>query len=198
MKIKSVLFAVCATTLLLEGSRLLAQDSTPTPAPAITPAASSSGSAPTDRFAEFRQRMNDRLKTTLKASDDEWAVIQPLLERVETVQARTITAGRFGFGGRRGGGGGPGAGNGGANATGTPGPESQGNRPNRFSSPEADALRAALDSEGTSSDEIKTRLQALRESRKKAAADLTQAREDLKKVLTFRQEAVLVEMGLLD
>src|SRR5438067_13070735 len=31
--------------------------------------------------AQFQQRMNDRLKESLKASDDEWAVIQPLLQK---------------------------------------------------------------------------------------------------------------------
>ncbi len=39
---------------------------------------------------------------------------------------------------------------------------------------------------------------ALRAVRKKGAADLAVAREDLKKVVTVRQEAVLVSMGLLE
>jgi hypothetical protein len=137
--------------------------------------------------------MNDRLKAALKASDDEWAVIQPLLEKVQIAQRATM-AGRFGGGfGRRGGGGG--GGNGGPGATGGASP---GNRPSRFDSPEADALRAALASDGTSNDEIKAKLQALREARKKASADLEAAREDLKKVLTLRQEATLVQMGILE
>jgi len=63
---------------------------------------------------------------------------------------------------------------------------------------EADALRTALQSDATSNDEIKTKLQALRDARKKAQDTLEQAREDLKKVLTLRQEATLVQMGLLD
>jgi hypothetical protein len=38
----------------------------------------------------------------------------------------------------------------------------------------------------------------LRDARKKAQSDLEQARENLKKVLTLRQEATFVEMGVLD
>lgn len=155
--------------------------------------------------------MSDRMKAALKASDDEWAVIQPLLEKVQTAQRATM-AGRFGGFGRRGGfgGGGPGGpgGNGGQGGNGGPGGNapsagaspagSPSNRWARFDSPEADALRTALASDSTSPEEIKTKLQALRDARKKAAADLEQARADLQKVLTLRQEATLVQMGVLE
>jgi hypothetical protein len=153
----------------------------------------------------FRQRMNDRIKAELKASDDEWAVIQPLLEKVQTAQMATM-AGRFGFGGGRRGNRGPGGPGGTPSSDGTsPGASASPsggnggeNRPPRPTSPEADALKAALASDATSNDEIKTKLQALRDARKKAQDNLEQAREDLKKVLTLRQEATLVQMGLLD
>jgi len=77
----------------------------------------------------------------------------------------------------------------------------QGNRGNRFgpqSSPEEDALRTALASTSTTPDEINSKLTALRAARAKATSDLEAARDDLKKVLTLRQEATLVEMGILD
>jgi hypothetical protein len=149
--------------------------------------------------------MNDRLKAALKASDDEWAVIQPLLEKVQTAQRATMM-GRFGgFGGRRrAGGGGPGGDTAAASpaVTGTAGganPAGDGGR--RFgppSSPEAEALHTALQSDSTSNEEIQSKLQALRDARKKAQSDLEQARENLKKVLTLRQEATFVEMGVLE
>src|SRR5206468_164574 len=134
-------------------------------------------------FEQFRQRMNERLKTSLKASDEEWAVIQPLLEKVQTKQ-REAGAGRgFGGMGRQRGGGGPGGGAGGA-----PGADQQGgNRGNRGGgaggggSAESDALRTALDNDSTSAEEIKAKLTALRDSRKKAAGELETAREDLRK-----------------
>ena len=47
-------------------------------------------------------------------------------------------------------------------------------------------------------DEIKTKLTALRQARKKATADLEAARAGLSKVLTARQEATLVLMGMLE
>ena len=56
----------------------------------------------------------------------------------------------------------------------------------------------ALESETTPADELKTKLDAVREQRKKSAAELTAAREDLRKVLTVRQEAALVSAGLLE
>lgn len=218
MTIKTTLIAICTTTLLLYAPRVMAQDASPSPAaasgttgtatPATAPAAGGGGGNP-----NFYQRMNDRLKTALQASDDEWAIIQPLLEKVQTAQRATM-AGRFGGfgGGRRGGFGGNGGGNGGNGGgyggngggngpnggNGGQGGGTQGNRPARFDSPEAEALRTALASDSTSPDEIKAKLQALRDARKKAAGDLEQARQDLTKVLTLRQEATLVQMGILD
>jgi Spy/CpxP family protein refolding chaperone len=153
-------------------------------------------------FEEFRQRMAERLKTSLKVTDEEWTVLQPLIEKVQTKQ-RDSMMGRFsGFGGRRGGGdggsGGGSGGGGGGNTTGG-GDRGRGDRGgDRAGSAESQALRTALESESTSSDEIKAKLAALREAQKKSAAELAAAREDLRKVVTVRQEAVLVTMGILE
>lgn len=136
---------------------------------------------------EFRQRMADRLKTSLKITDEEWTVISPLIEKVQTAQ-REATAGRFGGfggGGGRGGDAGPGGGNRGGDTT-------------RAGAAESQALRTALESESTSPEDLKSKLNALREVRKKGASDLAAARADLQKVVTVRQEAVLVSMGILE
>ncbi|MDB6154521.1 MAG: hypothetical protein JWL90_2974 [Chthoniobacteraceae bacterium] len=141
---------------------------------------------------EFRQRMNDRLKTSLKATDEEWTIIQPLLEKVTTKQ-REAAGSRFG--GMRGGpgGGGPGGrgGNGGGAPTADQGPRSAG-------SVASEALRTALESDATTPADIKTKLAAVRDARKKAAAELAAAREELSKVLSVRQEAALVSNGILE
>ncbi len=129
---------------------------------------------------EFRQRMNDRLKTSLKVSDDEWNVIQPLIEKVQTKQRE---AGGNRFGGRGGDRGGRGGG---------------GDQAARPGDAESNALRTALESESTSPDELKSKLMAVREQRKKSGAELATAREDLRKVLSVRQEAALVSMGVLE
>ena len=132
-------------------------------------------------FQDFMQRMNDRLKTSLKVTDEEWTVLKPLVEKVQTAQ-RDAGAGR-GFGGR---GGGPGGGDANAPADTRPG------------AAESAALRTAVESDSTSADDLKAKLAAVRAVRKKGAADLAVAREDLKKVVTVRQEAVLVSMGILE
>ena len=145
---------------------------------------------------EFRKRMNDRLKEALKATDEEWAVLQPLVEKVQTKQRETM-ASRFGgfFGGRGPGGGDRGTGGGDRGTSGGGGGDRGGDR---GGSPESQALRTALDSDSTSAEDLKAKLAAVREARKKAAAELEAARADLAKVLSVRQEAVLVSMGVLD
>ena len=139
-------------------------------------------------FEEFRQRMNERLKASLKATDEEWTVIQPLIEKVQAKQ-REGMGGRFG--GRGPGGGGPGAG-------GSPQGGGDGERRDRGGSPEGQALRAALENENSSPEELKAKLNAVREARKKSAAELAQAREELRGVLSVRQEAALVAAGILE
>jgi hypothetical protein len=141
-------------------------------------------------FEDFRKRMEDRIKTSLKVTDDEWAVIQPLIEKV-TEKQRDASPGR-GFGG-------PGGttrttGGGGTSTTGG----TTSTRPERAGTQERDALRTALEADNTSIDEIKSKLGAVRAVHQKAQTELAAAREDLKKVVTVRQEAVLVSMGILE
>ena len=59
-------------------------------------------------------------------------------------------------------------------------------------------LRTTLENASASPEEIKTQLTAVRQAREKAKSDLAMAQADLKKILTVRQEAVLVEMGQLE
>lgn len=72
----------------------------------------------------------------------------------------------------------------------------RGNRPGATANPEVDALRTAIDDKLPEA-EIKARLGRLREARKQAEVRLNQAREDLRSILTVRQEAVAVLLGLL-
>jgi Spy/CpxP family protein refolding chaperone len=142
---------------------------------------------------EFRNRMNARIKEQLKATDEEWAVLQPLIEKVQTKQREAMTSRGFGgFFGGRGGGGDRGADRGGGGGGGG------GDRGDRAGSPQAQALRTAIESDSTSAEDLKAKLAAVREARKKAAAELEAARADLAKVLSVRQEAVLVSMGVLE
>ena len=111
-------------------------------------------------------------------NDDEWTVIAPRLTAVMELRRNTM-AGGFGFRGMAGGG-------------------RNGNRPNfqGTANPDLDALQTALTNKAPDA-EIKARLERLREVRKQNEAKLEKAREDLRAVLTVRQEAVAVMMGLL-
>jgi Spy/CpxP family protein refolding chaperone len=137
---------------------------------------------------EFRQRMNERLKASLKVTDEEWNVIQPLIEKVQTKQ-RDAMSGRFGGRGP----GGPGGDRGGDR-----GGNTQGNRSDRPGAAESEALRTALENDSSTPEDLKAKLNAVREQRKKSAAELAAAREELRKVLTVRQEAALVSAGILE
>lgn len=161
------------------------------PAPSAPPGAPNSGNDPNrsrtsgggDRprsYEDFRKMMADRLKTALKVNDDEWGVIQPLVEKV-TMKQRDAGGSRFGGGPPR------------SSSSNDPG-----RPPERAGTAEREALRAAIEDENSSPETLKARLAAVREIRQKAAAELAEAREDLKKVLTVRQEAVLVSFGILE
>ncbi len=198
-------FAAVSAASFLLAPFLVAQDAPPAPAASVASAAtpdataaaasaSPNASPALDRMEQFRQRMNERLKTELKASDEEWTVIQPLLEKVQNkIRDASPFLRGFGRGGR--------PRNAGANAEGSPGQAAASPDPRPMhggDSPEMSALRAALESDSSAPADIQTKLAALRESRKKATADLEAARQDLVKVLTQRQEATLVLIGILD
>jgi hypothetical protein len=133
----------------------------------------------------------DRLKQQLGATDDEFAAIQPKIEAVMSIQRdlNPRAMGMFGGGNRRrmnqdgGGGGNP---QGGATT-----------QPTGVQAAMTD-LENTLNDQSAGPDQIKTKLDALRDARKTAKQDLAQAQSDLKSVLTQRQEAVLVLNGMLD
>jgi Spy/CpxP family protein refolding chaperone len=134
--------------------------------------------------AQFQQQMMDRFKERLEITNDvEWAAVQGLVQKV--MDARRATFSGMGFGGRRNGGGGDNAGrNGGRGAFNAP------------PSPEAEDLQKSLDAKA-SPDELKAKLAKLRDARKAKEETLAKAQDDLRKVLTLRQEATAVSMGLL-
>jgi hypothetical protein len=118
-------------------------------------------------------------------NDDEWAVILPRLVKVVQLQAEVRMAGivnlmRSRMGGRGGGGGGRGM----AAFMGEPDPASA-------------ALTTALDGNAPIA-EVKAAMAKVREARSKKLAEMTKAQEALKTVISVRQEAVLLNNGILD
>jgi hypothetical protein len=138
---------------------------------------------------QLRERMMEGIRERLEVkNDEEWKLIQGRVEAVNEARRDVgggMFAGAFGRGGGPGGGGPGGAG--GAGGRGGFRPEAP---------PEVEALQQAIE-RGASADELKTRMAKVREARKEREAKLDKAQEDLRKVLTVRQEANAVLMGLL-
>jgi hypothetical protein len=144
--------------------------------------------------AQMRERMMERYREMLAVkSDDEWKAIEPRIQKITEARREVGFGGGMrgmfgaGPGGRRGGGGGGGD------------AEGQGGRRNfgGQQSVAAQDLQKAVDS-GASAETIKAKLAAYREERAQKQANLEKAQEDLKKVLSVKQEAAAVLAGLLD
>lgn len=150
--------------------------------------------------SEFRARMLERMQEALEFSSEEWEVVSPMVSKVMEKQQAAQTGGGMGFlfrrggdGGRgQGGPGGPGGGRGGRGGRGGFG--GFGAEPSQAQT----ALETVLEKDDASADDIKSKLTAFRSERKKNEADLKAAREDLRKVLSVKQEAMLVLAGMLD
>jgi chromosome segregation ATPase len=59
-------------------------------------------------------------------------------------------------------------------------------------------LRSTLDDDSATADQIKSKLDTLRQARAEAKVELGKAEDDLRSLLTQRQEASLVIDGILD
>ena len=145
---------------------------------------------------EMRQRMMDRLRESFDVKDDAaWKLIE---ERITKVNDARRDVG-FGGGGRGMMGMARPNRQGGGDQAAQGGQDRQGGR-QRFggeANPDAEALQKAVDDKA-STDEIKAKLAKYRESKRAKQAKLTAAQEDLRKILTPRQEAVAVLYGMLD
>ena len=139
----------------------------------------------------MRQMMADRMKQQLGASDAEWQVIQPRLVKVMTLNRQVSGGpGRAGMFLGRG-------------RPGMRGPDRRGPAGREGEEPTAiekasEQLRTALENESASPEQLKQQLTALREAREKAKQELATAQQELRQILTLRQEAQLVLMGMLD
>ena len=136
--------------------------------------------------ARFREEMMKRMQEQLGASAEEWTVIQPKLDKVMTAQREAMNS--RGFGGSRGGRGGD-RDRGGSSA------DNQPQSPVQTASRE---LRETLENKEAAPEQITAKLTALREARNKMKEQLATAQKDLQSVLTPRQEAVMVSMGMLE
>lgn len=131
--------------------------------------------------AQFRQRIMDNIRDRLGFTNDtDWNAVQPLVQKV--MDARRDVGGgldmRMMFR-RRGG--------------------DNGNRSRRFGpplSPQAQSLRQAIDDNAPDA-QVKAALEKYQASQKEKLAKLTEAQDNLRKVLSIKQEAEATLMGLL-
>ena len=130
-----------------------------------------------------QQAQLKRLKDLLGSTEEEWKVLEPRLEKVQDLLRDSGARSALGSGrGRRGG-------FGGALPSDTPPTPVQ---------QAAKELQESLASKETSPDDLKSKLAALREARVKSQAELKRAQEQVRELLTARQEAVLVMTGMLN
>jgi len=115
-----------------------------------------------------RQRAIEEFKCKLRLSDPEWTALKPRIETVYNLVHPPIAM------------------RAGASREGSDVEQKRGE------------LREVLDKSGTETNEIKNKLTALRVAKDKADRELAKARQDLRQVMTLRQEAELVLCGLLD
>ena len=142
------------------------------------------------RIEQFRQQMSDRMREQLGATVDEWKILQPRIEKVQQLQrqSRGGFRGMLGFDRGLGGRGGP------------PDRRREGEAERERSDIEkkSEALRSLLEDESASADSIKAALDALRKARANAQKELAAARKELREVVTSKQEAQFVLIGILD
>jgi len=121
-----------------------------------------------EQRVQQHQRAIEDLKEQLGVSDKEWAVIKPRVEKVYNLM-HPLPQIR--------------AGN---------------ERPRTEVEQRSGELRELLRKEEAAADQIKAKLTALRAAKQKAAQELATAKQDLRQLMTLRQEAELVLSGLLD
>jgi hypothetical protein len=121
-----------------------------------------------ESFAQRQGQTIENLKSQLGISDTDWPAVKP---RIETVYSMVHPPQMFG----------PNTG-----------------RPKTDVQLKSDELRELLRDEKAATEQIKSKLAAFRGAKEKVNRELMAARQNLRQVMTLRQEAQLVLNGLLD
>ena len=125
----------------------------------------------------IRKMYADRIKQALGATDEEWTILEPKIEKVTLLRMQMQGGGMgmmiMGMFGR------PGA------------------EPSDLMKAQQ-ALAQVLAKKDAAPGDINDALKALRAAKAKAKVELEKAQAELKEVLTLRQEAQLVQMGTMD
>ncbi len=182
-------------TALCLAAPVFAQNETPAATPAAPSANADNNSRQRPRGfggspEEMRAAMSARMKEAFEVTnDEEWALISERMTKVAELRMSTMMSG---FGGMMLGGA-PGGQNNDRGNRGGGGTRFGGRAPN----PELDALQAAITQKASETD-LKERIARLRDARKANEEKLQKAQEELRAVLSVRQEAIAVSMGMLN
>ena len=136
---------------------------------------------------QMRARMMERFREMLGFSEEEWELVMPYVEKVSELNRQLNSRrGRAGAFGRQRGGRGP---------QDNPLPVAAENEdPMRLAT---ENLRGVLEDEQAPASEIKAALDDYREVRTLIQSELAVAQQELKELLTVKQEAQMVMLGLL-
>jgi hypothetical protein len=137
--------------------------------------------------AQFQQRIADRYRERLEITDDaEWKAIQPRIQKVLEARMAIETGrrGTFDRGNRPGG------------DRNRSDQNQRGGTTTTNSNPAAETLQRAINEKASNAD-LKTAAAQYMAARKARQADLEKAQEELRMVLTQRQESIALLAGLL-
>ena len=151
---------------------------------------------------ECAKKADESMKQALRVTEWQWKVIKPRLDKVEYLSKQARVSMSPGYYRRSRGSGGP------NNRQPVPKVEEgwkwskawEKKAPSELTEGErtCEELLLLLEDKDSNQKEIVQKVEALREIRKEAGKQLAQAQQELRKVLTFRQEATLVLMRYLN
>jgi hypothetical protein len=127
--------------------------------------------------------MDKRIKSAMNVTDDAWATLKPLIDKVQQLEHESDTGPLMH---------GP-----------PPRRDDDGNGPDDGPPQSATEsaipnLKQVLTDKSSTEDQIAAATKAVEDAEQKAKDDLTAARKELKAAVNLRQKAVLVALGVLD
>jgi hypothetical protein len=141
---------------------------------------------------QMQQMTMDRLQREMGISDDDFQALAAKIQKVMQLKRDSDIRPQ-----RPGDDGGPGG-----DQMGQGGPGDNNDGPPRPATSAiqtaADALHKTITDKSATPDDVKAKVDALRQAKVKARSDLLAAQQDLQKIVTPREEAALVELGLLE
>ncbi len=137
---------------------------------------------------QMRAMMDTRIKKAMSVSDDAWATLQPLIDKVEDLEHQSDT---------------------GPMMHGPPHPDDDGDdhdgpggddddHPHSPVETAISNLKKVLADKSSTDDAVQTAMTAVEDAEKKVKEQLVAARKELKAAVTLRQQATLVALGVLD